>query len=152
MTNQEAFDKALAHMRAQGERSVDAFTGDCLYRSDDGLACAVGCLIPDSMWEAAVSEWERLHDNTLNDKLPWDPWLHLNSYGIAELVCDEVAVDIKRHLSGVELPFLMRLQRLHDPCQNWWDGRFHAEGLAQGLAREYGLDYTPPAGATKGGE
>ena len=144
MTNQEAFDKALAHLRKQGERSADAETGECLYRSgDSGLACAVGCLIPDSMWEVAVYEWERLNG---------DDGLHLNSYGIGELVSDDVGVDIKRHLSGVELPFLMRLQRLHDLPQNWRDGRFAAEGLAQGLAREYGLDYTPPAGATKAGE
>ena len=148
MTNQEAFDKALAHMRAQGERSVDTSTGDCLYRSDDGLACAVGCLIPDGTWEVAVSEWERIH----GDRPCSAKGLHLNSYGIAELVSDDVGVGIKRHLSGLELPFLQRLQMLHDPGANWRDGRFAAEGLAQRLAREYGLDYTPPAGATKVGE
>lgn len=46
-TSQEVFDYIIKHLRNQGERATDNKNG-CVYRSDRGLACAIGCLIPDS--------------------------------------------------------------------------------------------------------
>ena len=44
--DQIAFDMAFTHLAAQGKVSADA-DGDCKYRTDSGLACAIGCLIND---------------------------------------------------------------------------------------------------------
>lgn len=46
MTNQEAFDKMVAHLRKQGAKSMQDTL--CMYRGENGMMCAVGCLIPDS--------------------------------------------------------------------------------------------------------
>lgn len=46
MTYQEIFNKVAIHLLNQRTRSTDE-TGDCRYRSGDGLSCAVGCLIKD---------------------------------------------------------------------------------------------------------
>ena len=49
MTNQEAFDTIVRHLRNQGRQAIDG-EGACCYRTQDGLKCAVGCLIPDDKY------------------------------------------------------------------------------------------------------
>ena len=49
ITNQEAFDKSLKHLRVQGVRAVDS-RESCMYRID-GLKCAIGALIPDEKYD-----------------------------------------------------------------------------------------------------
>ena len=49
MNAQEIFDTVVTHLLTQGVRSAN---GDiCLYRGPNGTSCAVGCLIPDEMYE-----------------------------------------------------------------------------------------------------
>lgn len=48
MTNQEIFDKIVAHLRQQKVRSTE--DNVCMYRSTIGLKCAVGCLINDDAY------------------------------------------------------------------------------------------------------
>lgn len=43
---QETFDKVVRHLLTQKEVSRRG-EGGCAYRGEDGLMCAVGCLIPD---------------------------------------------------------------------------------------------------------
>ena len=52
MTNQEIFDKVLAHLEKQnGPAFVDSDrTKGCAYKNAVGLKCAVGCLIPDELY------------------------------------------------------------------------------------------------------
>lgn len=47
---QEIFDKVYTHLEQQGGASA-LETGACLYRSEDGKMCAVGCLIPDDKYD-----------------------------------------------------------------------------------------------------
>ncbi len=56
MEPQEAFDTMVAHLRKQGVRSKVSEGAKCLYRSDMGLKCAVGCLIPDVDYIVAMEE------------------------------------------------------------------------------------------------
>ena len=57
MNRQEIFDKVANHLltqNAQAETFVSNESGAvyniCAYRTDDGLKCAVGCLIPDELY------------------------------------------------------------------------------------------------------
>ena len=58
MTDQEIFTKVATHLLTQGKRSERFFDDDgepgCAYRSAAGLMCAVGCLIPDELYEPAI--------------------------------------------------------------------------------------------------
>lgn len=49
LTPQEAFTKMVNHLTKQQGRSF-GLAGLCMYRSPDGLMCAVGCLIPDEQY------------------------------------------------------------------------------------------------------
>jgi hypothetical protein len=48
MTAQEIFDKVTTHLLTQMKQSRNSNSGGCVYRSPDGLMCALGCLIEDS--------------------------------------------------------------------------------------------------------
>jgi hypothetical protein len=55
MTDQEIFDKVALHLLSyakQGFKSVD--DRGCLYRNGEGLSCAVGCLIPDDLYDPVI--------------------------------------------------------------------------------------------------
>lgn len=53
MDNQQIFDTAATHMLQQGERSV--YGNICAYRAGDtGLKCAIGCLIPDKLYNPSM--------------------------------------------------------------------------------------------------
>lgn len=56
-TNQEIFDIVAKHLLAQMERSRNReafFSSACAYHSSDGLKCAIGCLIPDSLYQRSL--------------------------------------------------------------------------------------------------
>lgn len=52
MTNQEAFDKMVAHLRKQGQKAIQ--NGVCRYRTEEGLMCAVGCLLADDEYRSGM--------------------------------------------------------------------------------------------------
>lgn len=56
METQEIFDRVKAHLLAQGERSVTVrkSVSICAYRGADGRKCAIGVLIPDDRYSAAI--------------------------------------------------------------------------------------------------
>lgn len=102
MTAQEIFDKAVGALLAQKERSWDKDLEKCVYRTDCGLKCAVGHLIPDQMYCSSME---------------------VGSSGVCTL--------LKRYpeLEGVILPsdlgeaeglqFLIELQAIHDNAPDW---------------------------------
>lgn len=45
LTAREVFDRVSNHMLTQNQRASHA--SSCMYRTPNGLKCAVGCLIPD---------------------------------------------------------------------------------------------------------
>ena len=51
-TRQKVFDRALAHLRSQGKKSM-GYIG-CSYRGDDGLKCAIGIFIADRKYMASL--------------------------------------------------------------------------------------------------
>jgi hypothetical protein len=49
---QEIFDKVVDHLATQKKQSRALGNGKCAYRTEDGLKCAAGCLIPDSAYSS----------------------------------------------------------------------------------------------------
>jgi hypothetical protein len=97
MNKQEVFDKVSTHLLTQMKQSSagedDGFM--CLYRSLDGLKCAIGCLIPDEFYHPSF-EGKRV--------------------GMLTHVLNKIGLQ-------VDYVFLMQLQRIHDtypPC-SWKD-------------------------------
>lgn len=61
MTAQEIFDKVATHLLKQGRKAEATTNGSCKYRTDDGLKCAAGCLIPDEEYSVSFEciSWRR---------------------------------------------------------------------------------------------
>lgn len=51
---QTIFDKVAKHLLAQRKRAQNRLGGACVYRSSDGLKCAIGCLIPDEHYDPLI--------------------------------------------------------------------------------------------------
>ncbi len=127
MTNQEVFDKVLAHLRQQGRASfivtgtLGTF-GDitCMYRSDSGDMCAVGCLIPDELYSLSMEE------STIDDVLAKSPTL-------------------QQLFDGVDFELLSDLQFAHDmlmPKEGYDDSEISMwEYEMAEIATKYGLMY-----------
>jgi len=58
---QPIFDKVADHMLTQGMKSVDVH-GKCVYRSDTGRSCAIGCLIPDELYDKSFEGQAVMHE------------------------------------------------------------------------------------------
>lgn len=56
MKAQTVFDKVVRHLHKQGKRAFqdNAVGGACLYRTKEGLTCAVGCLIPEEAYHSSM--------------------------------------------------------------------------------------------------
>jgi hypothetical protein len=50
LTDQEVFDRVATHLLTQRKKAEDQ-TGMCVYRGPEGAKCALGCLIPDELYE-----------------------------------------------------------------------------------------------------
>ena len=85
MNKQEAFDKALFGIRAQGGWS---FAGTCLYRSPNGRRCAIGHLLEDSEY---MTKMEGKDVNVIFSLLP-----------------------VRLQMLDESLAFLKNLQDVHD--------------------------------------
>lgn len=88
MQAQEVFDTAAEHLLTQMERSVKALTLDfpkkCAYRTPEGLKCAAGPFIPDSVYD---------------DSFEGSSWLSLES---------------RNKVPGVHAGLIYMLQYIHD--------------------------------------
>ena len=69
-TKQEVVDAIKAHFAnvttyayAPGNRDVTGAIARCYYRSPEGYKCAIGCLIPDEMYD---SKWDRSYSGGLS--------------------------------------------------------------------------------------
>lgn len=132
MTEQEIFDTVLTHLREQGKASTNR-SGGCRYRGEGGTTCAVGCLIPDELYDPLIEG--------------------LSVVGIIEIDVPEYRQDqtqellpilarIKNHIGAEHLPLLCELQDAHDmdlfnSDLAAWEEEMHR------IARAFRLKYTP---------
>ena len=103
MSVREIFYKVEKHLLKQNEKSESEDVG-CKYRSDNGLSCAVGCLMTDDMYDSSFE------GNNLQDRL------------VRQALTPIVGVNDKKRL--LKLDLLNRLQEVHDnePVEHWERG------------------------------
>lgn len=112
MTDQEVFDKVIAHLRAQKCQSVDD-TNQCVYRGPRGEKCAAGIFIPDDQYF---------------------PWME------GKFVVHEKMAPIFEK-QGIDIGLLNTLQRFHDSMRNWDHNGIIEERIRE-LAAELSLSYS----------
>ena len=119
MTNQEAFDKMMKHLRSLKGRSFDKEKAHCVY---NGSKCAVGALMTEE-------EQERYGDYA----------------GCVFGLLYEMKEDgHDSDLHALGHVFLSKMHCLHDHGDNWSYEGFVAEKEAEDVANKYGLTYASP--------
>lgn len=73
-THQEAFNEVMNHLKQQGVYATmpapnAPFSHKCVYRSDTGLKCAIGALIPDECYDPSL-EGKSASQQEVMDALP----------------------------------------------------------------------------------
>lgn len=60
-TTEEVFEYIRNHLLTQNSRSAD-IDGTCVYKNEQGLKCAAGCLIPDEKYHPKIegTKWCKL--------------------------------------------------------------------------------------------
>ena len=132
MTQQEIFDTVLAHLRKQGKASMSG-ADSCRYRGPDGTACAVGCLIPDELYDPLIEGADST--SIFKDCPPFgreDDWPDLRP----------IMARISKHLGTESEPLLGALQRAHDSDlvdkgMPSWERRMRL------IALDFQLEYKP---------
>lgn len=74
MNIQEIYDKVARHLLAQGMKSQAAIADpetkevkiNCAYRGDNGLMCAVGCLISENVYSKSIEGYSCRNDMVMN--------------------------------------------------------------------------------------
>ena len=121
MNRQEVFDKVRTHLLAQGRKSVihcGTYEETCAYRSLDG-SCAVGCLIPDELYDPEIEGTTVEGLLTTNATIAVVDGLPIWTAQVADSpICRHLGIE---NLGDVE--FLQQLQKIHDtvPPAAWAD-------------------------------
>lgn len=121
MTIQEIFDKVATHLLTQMKISTGRISHDlpvaCKYRGDNGLMCAVGCLIPDELYDPVI---EGLNSFALFGSVP----------KLKHAILSDDA-----HSAILQLNLIRDLQEIHDlrEVPTWKDALVR-------LAKVHGLD------------
>lgn len=113
MDTQEAFNIAVNHLLTQGKKSITP-NGGCRYRGPDNTKCAIGCLIPD-----------HLYNETMDSDIVTDIYNVLNNYP-----------ELKQYFQNVDFDLLLRLQKIHDsiPPKYWKE-------YLMDLTKEFSLEF-----------
>lgn len=145
LTNQEIFERAIDHLLAQKQKSVQGKEEQpaemiCRYRTSEGLKCAVGCLISDELYDAhiegtvpgLISEAER-------QKNKWRYATEVRKILLADVLF-KAGIDTSNSRTVV---LLQHLQRAHDHRINWMlEGEELQENIkvwAQQIANQHKL-------------
>lgn len=125
-TNREIFDTVKAHLLQQDDRAFDPDSGACRYRDQKGRKCAVGCVIPDELYNPLM-EGATIVSIELNTRSSWREAEPGNGrWGALCAALD--AAGIPTSARGL----LTALQSAHDDERNWDNGK---EGLILELDR-----------------
>ena len=103
----ELFEKVRNHLLEQGRRAADE-KGDCLYRGPDGTKCAVGCIIPDDLYDPDMEDCSAFE-------------VKHGAEDVAKIRRIWKAVEDRLDLTEENKSLLQRFQRIHDqvPADEW---------------------------------
>lgn len=93
MTPQEIFDTVKDHLSGMKYRSY--FNGTCRYRGRNGAKCAVGCLIPDAVYN-----------------------VKMETKVVSQLILDDLG-SVLPPFFAQNRQLLTDLQTVHDISKNW---------------------------------
>jgi hypothetical protein len=137
MDKQAIFDRVATHLLKQNRRAIKRFVSDdgtdvnekCMYRGEDGLSCAIGCLIPDSKYE---ERFENLTPDTDPEVHSRNPTRYESVLAFRAMLAEVTGAEDENDFS-----FLRGLQRVHDfgDPANW------AARLSD-FAKDNGLRYS----------
>ncbi|UTS52079.1 hypothetical protein [Synechococcus phage BUCT-ZZ01] len=127
---QRVFDKVATHLLTQRQKSTqNSKSYRCVYKNEDGLMCAAGCLIPNTVVmndEINSMSWNTLISRVKNPNptsYEYDILLSLNQKLPKYLLEDDA------------IYFVKTLQDIHDQ-QQIYDWKEHLQFIAD----EFGLD------------
>ncbi len=124
MTPQEIFDTVVTHLFQQGRQS--SVKGMCLYRSESGLKCAVGALIPDDAYDPKMDDFD---DSEFGDT------------GISSLISSGLLPSDLQKTFEDNITLLRDLQDAHDLDLSWGDEKLMKIQL-ENIAFKHKLDYS----------
>lgn len=108
---QKTFDTVYIHLLKQGKKAErktpDGKPFACQYLADDGLKCAVGCLIPEENYTPKI---EGLSVHSLFFTSIHDPD-HKEHNLLTNILCKSLGVP---YLTKNDIQFLADLQNIHD--------------------------------------
>ena len=135
MTDQEIYDTVLTHLRKQGCAAKSA-SDKCRYRGLGGTACAVGCLIPDDLYDPRIEGLSA--PSIMAGRIP--------PYRASEaLDMLPIAARIASHIGAEHTPLLAALQNVHDGVLAY-HGLPVWEDSMRLVAGKFNLKDTPPVG------
>jgi hypothetical protein len=131
-TMQQEFDAVVTHLYTQGRPAKDTLIDGpgCFYRKGS-LSCAVGCRIPDAVYDPEMDVAVDSHGTSVSSLI--------KRFGSV------IPAEIKLYEGMFE-----RLQYTHDQCNQNKDGSFDLDDLSGKLANDaqsLGLTFTNPQGA-----
>jgi hypothetical protein len=119
MTRQQIFTKVKNHLLSQNAKAMGKY-GTCMYRTAEGLKCAVGCLIPDYEYDRRIE------------------------YKIVENLCDGGIKEFT-FLKDFDKNFLRRLQVIHDNVDvKDWEKELKAFATLENLVYDNDNSNIPP--------
>lgn len=119
---QQIFDKVARHLFTQGRPAKDL--GTCLYRTNEGLSCAVGCLIPDESYDASFDD-DSVSGTAITAAVGNPKFLQALADG---------GVDAIKHFD-----LLRSLQDVHDSMDTY--GTIWLRERLEGVAQNHGLSH-----------
>lgn len=134
MTDKQAiFDKVARHLLTQREKAQEysVISGSsCRYRTEDGQKCAIGCLIPDELYDSVMEGVAADNVEFVLKPLMEAGVISKEDFAEAEHKAAYGRVSPLRF-------FLSRLQGIHDDLSvpEWPDGLYK-------FAKEWDLDYS----------
>lgn len=118
---QEIFDKVAKHMLTQNRKSVIGNT--CAYFADDGTKCAVGCLIPPTIYDPLMEKTGAIA-NVMSEAMA-------NKFSFKKKTNEWLVENFSEHM-----PLLASLQLAHDQMEviNW---KVNLKGIASAYNIEW---------------
>ncbi len=114
MNKQEVFDKVASHLLTQKRLSVNKNNSAiCRYKTKKGLKCAIGCLIPDELYDPDIEG--RTVNMIISSGEPSEKTLKLKSI-LYQVLGGTLLLE--------DYLFLIELQQIHDFIQpSKWKSR-----------------------------